>query len=81
MTFDLNLQEGKFLIKLARTTVKEFLCNGKRILPPKETDIKFFEQCGFPHAASGGHRRAGTQGCPGTGRRTTANRACHGFRL
>jgi uncharacterized protein len=46
MTFDLNLEEGKFLIKLARTTVKEYLCNGKRILPPKDTDKKFFEQCG-----------------------------------
>ena len=46
MSFELTQAEGKFLIQLARTTVKEYLQNGKKIRPPKETAKKFFEQCG-----------------------------------
>ncbi len=46
MTFELTQEEGKFLIQLARTTVKEYLLHGKKILPPKETTKKFFEHCG-----------------------------------
>ena len=46
MSFDLAQEEGKFLIHLARTTVKEYLLNGKKMLPPKETSKKFFEKCG-----------------------------------
>ncbi len=47
MTFELTQEEGKFLIQLARRTVKEYLLNGKKILPPKETAKKFFEHCGI----------------------------------
>ena len=46
MSFELSLEEGKFLIQLARNAVKEKLEKGKTILPPKETPKKFFEQCG-----------------------------------
>ena len=46
MSFELSLEEGKFLIQLARSTVKEYLENGKKIEPPKETPKKFFDHCG-----------------------------------
>jgi uncharacterized protein (TIGR00296 family) len=46
MSFELSLDEGKFLINLARNTVKEYLENGKTIKAPKETPKKLFEHCG-----------------------------------
>lgn len=46
MSFELSLEEGKFLIQLARRAVKEHLEKGKAIQPPKETPKKLFEQCG-----------------------------------
>jgi hypothetical protein len=46
MSFELSLEEGKFLIQLARTVVKQYLETGKAIQPPKETPKKLFEHCG-----------------------------------
>ena len=46
MSFELSLDEGKFLINLARNTVKEYLENRKTIKPPKDTSKKLFEPCG-----------------------------------
>lgn len=46
MSFELSLDEGKFLINLARITVKEYLENGKTVKPPKDTPKKLFERCG-----------------------------------
>jgi len=46
MTFELSDEEGKFLLQLARNTVKQYLENGKAPKPPKETSEKLFEQCG-----------------------------------
>ncbi len=46
MSFELTDEEGKFLIHLARTTVKIYLENGEKIGSPKETPKKFFEHCG-----------------------------------
>ncbi len=46
MAFELSLEEGKFLIQLARTVVKQYLETGKAIQPPKETPKKLFEHCG-----------------------------------
>lgn len=46
MTFELSDEEGKFLLQLARNTVKHYLENGKAPKPPKETSEKLFEQCG-----------------------------------
>ena len=46
MSFELNLEEGKFLIHLARNTVKHYLETGKAPKPPKETPKKLFEHCG-----------------------------------
>ncbi len=46
MSFELSLDEGKFLIHLARNTVKEYLESGKTTKPPKDTPKKMFERCG-----------------------------------
>ena len=46
MSFELSLDEGKFLINLARNTVKEYLENGKTIKPPKDTPKRLLESCG-----------------------------------
>jgi uncharacterized protein (TIGR00296 family) len=46
MSFDLSLDEGKFLINLARKTVKEYLENGNIVKPPIDTPKKLFAHCG-----------------------------------
>lgn len=46
MSFELSSEEGKFLISLARTTVKEYLESGETVKPPKDTPKKLFEHCG-----------------------------------
>jgi uncharacterized protein (TIGR00296 family) len=44
--FELNIEEGRFLVELARNGVKEFLKTQKHIQPPKNTPKKLFEHCG-----------------------------------
>ena len=46
MSFELTIEEGKFLIKTARNTVKHFLETGETPAPLKETPKKFFQHCG-----------------------------------
>lgn len=46
MPFDLTLEEGKFLIKLTRNTVKTFLNIRQTLKPPKDTLPKLYEKCG-----------------------------------
>ena len=46
MSFQLTLEEGYFLVKLARKAVKEYLKNGKIIAVPKDVSPKLMEQCG-----------------------------------
>ncbi len=46
MSFELNIEEGKFLIQTARETVKTYLETGKTLKPPKNTAKKLFEKCG-----------------------------------
>ncbi len=46
MSFELSLDEGKFLVELARNAVKEYLKTGKHIAPPQDTPKKMFECCG-----------------------------------
>lgn len=66
MSFELSLEEGKFLIQLARRTVKEYLQHGKKIEPPKETPKKFFEHCGvFVTINSLNNREKELRGCIG----------------
>ena len=46
MSFELSDEEGKFLIALARNTVKTYLETGKSLKPPENTPKKLFENCG-----------------------------------
>ncbi len=46
MSFELSDEEGKFLITLARDTVKTYLEKGETLKPPEETPKKMFEKCG-----------------------------------
>lgn len=46
MSFELNLEEGKFLVQLARDAVKAYLEKHQIIQPPQDTPNKLFEQCG-----------------------------------
>ena len=46
MPFELNLNEGKLLVELARNAVKQYLATGKHVGVPEKTPKKLFEQCG-----------------------------------
>ena len=46
LSFELSLDEGKFLLELARSAVKEHLGTRKHISPPENTPKKLFEHCG-----------------------------------
>ena len=46
MPFELSLEEGKFLIQLARSAVKEYFETGKTVEVPENTSKKLFERCG-----------------------------------
>jgi len=64
--FDLSDEEGKFLITLARRTVKQYLETGTAPKPPKETPKKLFEYCGvFVTINSVGHGEKELRGCIG----------------
>ena len=66
MTFELNSEEGKFLVELARNAVKEVLTTGKHLAAPKNTPEKLFEQCGvFVTINSFKHGEKQLRGCIG----------------
>jgi len=46
MVFKLTLEEGRFLVRLARKVVEEYLKNGKIMAAPKDVSSKLMEQCG-----------------------------------
>ena len=46
MPFQLSIEEGKFLIELARNAVKEYLKTRKSISTPENTPKKLYEKCG-----------------------------------
>ncbi len=46
MSFDLSLEEGRLLVKLARKAVEEYLKTGKRIPPPENIPEKLMQPCG-----------------------------------
>jgi uncharacterized protein len=46
MSFELSLEEGTFLVQLARATVKECLQSQKVLKPPKDTPKKLLVPCG-----------------------------------
>jgi uncharacterized protein (TIGR00296 family) len=66
MPFELSDEEGKFLIRLARNTVKTYLEKGETIKPPKETPRKLFEKCGVFVTINTVHNgEKGLRGCIG----------------
>jgi uncharacterized protein (TIGR00296 family) len=46
MPFELNLEEGRFLIHLARKAVKQYLETRKTVKAPQDTPAKLWEHCG-----------------------------------
>lgn len=46
MPFDLSLEDGKTLVKLSRTAIREYLEKGKKIEPPEEVSPSLIEKCG-----------------------------------
>ncbi|MEM2108457.1 MAG: TIGR00296 family protein [Candidatus Bathyarchaeia archaeon] len=46
MPFELSLEEGTYLVQLARKAVKDYLQTGKTIKPPADVPKKLFEHCG-----------------------------------
>ena len=46
MSFELSIDEGKFLIELARNAVKQYLQTKTQLQPPENTSKKLFESCG-----------------------------------
>jgi len=46
MQFQLTLEEGRFLVKLARRAVENYLKNGKILTPPTNISPKLKERCG-----------------------------------
>ncbi len=46
MSFELSDDEGKFLVKIVRKTVRNYLEKGETVKPLKDTPKKLFEKCG-----------------------------------
>jgi len=46
LQFQLGLEEGKFLVRLSRKAVEEYLKTGKHIRVPKDTPRKLLQLCG-----------------------------------
>ncbi|MCD6445396.1 TIGR00296 family protein [Candidatus Bathyarchaeota archaeon] len=66
MSFHLSLEEGKFLVKLARKAVEEYLTKGIRIEVPRETSEKLLKPCGvFVTINSAKGERKELRGCIG----------------
>jgi uncharacterized protein len=66
MTFEVTDEEGKFLIKLVRDTVKSYLEKGNILRPPPDTPKKFYERSGaFVTINSVGKKEKKLRGCIG----------------
>ena len=66
MTFQLTLEEGKFLVNLARQTVTEYLKKGKVLQVPESVSTKLMEPCGVFVTLNSLHNGAKTlRGCIG----------------
>lgn len=66
MTFEVTDEEGKFLIKLVRDTVKSYLEKGNILRPPPDTPNKFCERSGaFVTINSVGKKEKKLRGCIG----------------
>ena len=66
MVFQLTLEEGRFLVRLARKAVEEYLKNGKIMAVPKDVSSKLMEHCGvFVTLNSLNQGRKELRGCIG----------------
>jgi len=66
MPFELTLEEGEFLIKLARRAAEEYLKTGEIIKMPKDVQPKLRERCGvFVTINSVRGKRRDLRGCIG----------------
>ncbi len=66
MPFQLVLEEGLFLVKLARKAVEEYLENRKIIAVPRDVSPKLTEKCGvFVTLKSFNQDKTGLRGCIG----------------
>ena len=66
MTFQLTLEEGKFLVNLARQTVTEYLKNWKNLKLPEDISSKLMEPCGVFVTLNSVHNGTKTlRGCIG----------------
>lgn len=66
MSFQLTLEEGSFLVRLARKAVSEYLRNRKITAIPKDVSPKLMERCGVFVTLSTLHRgKKGLRGCIG----------------
>ena len=46
LPFELSIEEGKFLVHLARNSVETYLKTEKTLMPPENTPEKLFQHCG-----------------------------------
>ncbi len=66
MTFQLTLDEGEFLVKLARKAVETYLKDGKVIHAPKDAPENLMQRCGvFVTISSLKHGKKKLRGCIG----------------
>jgi len=66
MAFQLTLEEGRFLVRLARKAVEEYLKNGKVMEVPKDVSSKLMEKCGvFVTLNSFNQEKKELRGCIG----------------
>ena len=66
MAFQLTLEEGRFLVRLGRRAVEEYLKNGKIIAVPKDVSSKLMERCGVFVTINSFHQgKKGLRGCIG----------------
>ncbi len=66
MSFQLTMEEGELLVRLARKAVEEYLKNGKIMPTPKDISQKLEEQCGvFVTLNSIRHGKKELRGCIG----------------
>ena len=72
MSFQLNLEEGRILVQLAREAVEEYVKNRKRISLPEDVSKKLLQPCGvFVTINSVKHRGKELRGCIGFPHPTT----------
>jgi uncharacterized protein (TIGR00296 family) len=66
MRFQLTLEEGRFLVKLARQAVENYLKNGKVLTSATNVSSKLKERCGvFVTINKVGHEKKELRGCIG----------------